>query len=327
MIINILIFIVSLVLIIIGANLLTDGSASIAKRLGVSPLVIGLTIVAFGTSAPELVISLTSSINGYGDISIGNIIGSNIFNILAILGITSIIKPILVAKSTIRIEIPFMIIIFFIMLIMSLDNIFSGILYQANYISRSEGIILLMLFVIFIIYNLRIARYSTTLDMAKEENTNSNKKRSIWLISIMIVLGISGLVYGGNILIDTASKIARSLGVSDAIIGITLVAAGTSIPELATSMVAAYKKESDIAVGNIVGSCIFNVLLVIGLSSVVNPIKVNNISIFDFGVMIISAILMLVFSMFFGDRVIKRAEGIILFIVFLIYYTLTIVGI
>lgn len=326
MVIQIIFFVLSLVLILGGAKYLTDGASALAKKFGMSPIVVGLTVVAFGTSAPELIVSLTSSIKGIGDISIGNVVGSNIFNVFAILGATAIVKPVKVVHNTIYKETPFLIIISVLFMLLSFDKLFSGVAVSGNFIDRTDSIILLLLFSMFIVYNIQMAikdrRYKLSSDSDYKEKSTSNSPKSLWVSIIMIVGGISALVYGGDMFVDTAAYIAHGLGVSDAIIGVTLVAAGTSVPELATSVVAAYKGEEDIAVGNIIGSCVFNILFVVGISGVFHPIAVNGIGLFDYGAMLISCIVMLLFEIFFGHKIITRIEGVILFLLFISYYVI-----
>lgn len=316
MIITTILFIISLAIIIFGANILTDGASALASRLGVSSLMIGLTIVAFGTSAPELIVSLTSSIKGNADISLGNVVGSNIFNILAVLGISAMFNPVEVKKSLLKFDIPFMIVTFVFLILISFDKyIFSS---ESNVISRIDGFLLIVMFLIHLTYSIMAAKKDNQPD---EKESFDKKKNNLLLMSVKIVGGLLLLVYGGDLLVDTSSEIALKMGIEESIVAVTLVAAGTSVPELATSVVAAYKKESDIAIGNIVGSCIFNVLFILGLSSTVNPINVIGISVFDFTVMILSGFILLLFSLFYGNKVINRVEGFILFFICVVYYS------
>lgn len=319
MLLNIVLFVVGLLLILFGANILTEGSSALAKKLGVSPLVVGLTIVAFGTSAPELVVSLSSASKGLSDISLGNVVGSNIFNIFAIIGVVSIIKGISISKSTIYAEIPFMLLSFLLLLLLSFDSIFTGLSGYTDLISRSDGIILLIMFSLFLVYSIYMAKAQTKIEDASIEK-DAKKEEKTWLMIVKIIGGLAVLICGGELFVNSASAIARSFNVSEAVIGLTLVAGGTSVPELATSIVAAYKKESDIAIGNVVGSCIFNILLIVGISATVSPISIQSIGIYDYLVMIGGGVLMFVFSRFFGDKIINRIEGILLILSFIAYY-------
>lgn len=316
MIIDLLLFVLGVVLIISGANFLTDGAAALARRLGLSPLMVGLTVVAFGTSAPELVVSLTSAIKGSADIAIGNVVGSNIFNVLAIVGITALVTPLGITASTVRKEIPLLILASCVFTVMAWDTLFSGLIGQENFVSRVEGISLLGFFLIFLTYTLSIAKSAGEI----EQESNPNKKRKpIWVLIVMIVGGLAGLIFGGDLFVSSSSSIARSFGVSEAFIGLTLVALGTSLPELATSVVAALKKEPEIAVGNVVGSGLFNIFFILGTTATVTPIKMSGITIVDFLVMILASVLLYVFGIFFGQRTITRVEGGILFVCFILY--------
>lgn len=316
MILDILLFIVGIILIIVGANYLTEGASVLARRFGVSPLVVGLTIVAFGTSSPELIVSLMSALKGNSDIAMGNIVGSNIFNVLVIGGITALVTPITITRSTIRREIPLMILACLVLSVMALDRVFAGTGATENILSRSEGIVLLCFFLIFLTYTFAIAKGDPSDPHTAPAPT---KHYPLWLLVVFIIGGLGGLVLGGELFVDAASSIARTLGMSEGFIGLTIVAAGTSLPELATSVAAALKKEPEIAVGNIVGSNIFNIFLILGTTATVTPIRIGGVSSLDFLVMSFSAILLYVFAVLFGQRVIKRAEGAVLFLCFVLY--------
>ena len=316
MFLDILLFILGIVLIIAGANYLTEGASALARRFGVSPLVVGLTIVAFGTSSPELIVSLLSALKGNSDISMGNVVGSNIFNVLVIGGINALVTPITITRSTVRREIPLMILACLVLSVMALDRVFAGTGATENILSRSEGIVLLCFFLIFLTYTFAIAKGDPSDSHTAPAPT---KHYPLWLLVVFIIGGLGGLVLGGELFVDAASSIARTLGMSEGFIGLTIVAAGTSLPELATSVAAALKKEPEIAVGNIVGSNIFNIFLILGTTATVTPIRIGGVSTLDFLVMSFSAILLYVFAVLFGQRVIKRAEGAVLFLCFVLY--------
>lgn len=311
MLLNLLLLIVGLALVVLGANWLTDGAASIAKRFNVSNLVIGLTIVAFGTSAPELTVSLTSALNGNADIAIGNVVGSNIFNILVILGITAMICPLAVSRSTVRVEIPLTILASLVLLFLGADQLFDG---EANKLSTGDGLTLLAFFLIFLFYTFSIAKS----DPQAEEGTEVKVKKS-YISILMIIVGLAALVGGGRLFVDASVSLARLLGMSESIIGLTLVAAGTSLPELATSLVAALKKQSDIAIGNVVGSSIFNIFFILGVSATITPIRTLGITILDYAVMIGAAVLLFFFSRYYGRLTLKRWEGVLLLLLFVGY--------
>lgn len=326
MILDIALFVVGIALIIVGANFLTDGAAALARRFGLSPLMVGLTIVAFGTSAPELVVSLTSALSGNSDISLGNVVGSNIFNVFGIAGVTAIIAPLTITKSTIRKEIPLMILATLVLTIMLFDVNLSGLPDVENIISRSEGLVLLAFFSIFLAYTIAISKPSEATapqvelaDSLEVDLEASNKQKSVWLLVFFIVGGLAALVFGGDLFVKSASNLAKAFGVSEAIIGLTIVAAGTSLPELATSVVAALKGEQEVAVGNVVGSNIFNIFLILGVTASVDPIGLGGITAFDLISMIVAAVMLYFFGVFFGDKKITRVEGVVLVLCYVAY--------
>jgi len=316
MIVDILLFLLGIVLIIVGANYLTEGASTLARRMGVSPLVVGLTIVAFGTSAPELIVSLMSALKGNADIAMGNVIGSNIFNVLAIGGVTAVVAPIRVTQSTIRRELPLMILASLVLFFLSYDTIFSGIGATENILTRGEGMVLLGFFLIFLTYTFAIAKGSPDDPHADHAPV---KAYPLWLLILFIIGGLAALVYGGDLFVSSASSIARALGMSESFIGLTIVAAGTSLPELATSVAAALKKQPEIAVGNIVGSNIFNIFFILGTTATVQPVRAGGIGVLDLVVMTVAALLLYIFALLFGDKVIKRGEGFILLSCYIAY--------
>ena len=316
MLLDLFYFVIGIVLIIAGANYLTEGASALARRFGGSPLVVGLTIVAFGTSTPELIVSLLSALKGNSDIAMGNVVGSNIFNVLVIGGITALVAPITVTRSTVRREIPLVLLASLVLSVMALDRVFAGTGATENILSRSEGIVLLCFFLIFLTYTFAIAKGDPSDPHTAPAPT---KHYPLWLLVVFIIGGLGGLVLGGELFVDAASSIARTLGMSEGFIGLTIVAAGTSLPELATSVAAALKKEPEIAVGNIVGSNIFNIFFILGTTATVTPIRIGGVSSLDFLVMSFSAILLYVFAVLFGQRVIKRAEGAVLVLCFVLY--------
>lgn len=310
MILNILFLIGGLILILVGANCLTDGSASVAKRWGISDLVIGLTIVALGTSSPELVVSIMSASSGNSGMAIGNVVGSNIFNILMIVGVVAIVRPIKVQKSIMSNEIPLVVLSSLALLFMSEDMLFDEA--PQNIVSRIDGLILLLFFAIFMRYIFSIAKNG-------EETESEVKKMSVVKSVIFIVGGLCGLIFGGQLFVDGASGIARSLGASDALIGLTIVACGTSLPELATSVVAAIKGNSGIAIGNVIGSNLFNIFFVLGCSATICPLQLGGITLVDMLTMLGASILFWVFGWFFRERTITRTEGVLMVLAFVAY--------
>ena len=304
--------IIGLALILIGANALTDGAASIAKRFHISPLVIGLTIVAFGTSAPELTVSVVSALKGSAGLAIGNVIGSNIFNCLMIVGCTAAIVPIQISKGTLSKEIPLCLLAAIVLFVCANDQLINGL--SANSMSRSEGLLLLCFFAIFMGYTFAIAHNGQAEDTAIPT-------LSVGRSTLYIIGGLAGLIYGGQCFVDGASGIARSLGVSESVIGLTLVAGGTSLPELATSVVAALKKNPEMAVGNVIGSNLFNVFFVLGCSASITAMPVQGISSLDLGMHIAACLLLFIFGLFFRQRTVTRIEGIALVACYIGYTT------
>ncbi len=309
---DIIYLIIGLVLIILGANGLTDGAASVAKRMKISSLVIGLTIVGFGTSTPELSVSISSALKGSSDIAIGNVVGSNIFNALFIVGCTALVAPIVITRNTIRREIPLTILASLVLFICANDMLIDHA--PANVISSTDGLILLCFFAIFMGYSIAISKNGV------EESEGEEIKVLPWWKSItFIVLGLAALIGGGQIFVNGAIGIARSLGISEAVIGVTIVAVGTSLPELATSVVAAMKKNPEIAIGNVIGSNLFNIFFILGTTATITPMFPKGISNFDLIWLVVSAVLLWFFGLFFGKRIIMRLEGTILILAWVAY--------
>lgn len=305
-----------LVLILGGANALTDGASAIARRWGVSDLVVGLTVVAFGTSAPELSISLISALNGNAPMAIGNVVGSNIFNVFAIIGIVAMVRPIKVAPSIMANEIPLTIVASLALLAIGIGPWLgdSGI----REVNRPDAILLLLFFCIFMRYTFSQAKNASD-DDPTAENAASKPLMPMWKAAVWVIGGLAALVYGGDRFVAGASGIARSLGMSDAVIGLTIVAAGTSLPELAASVAAALKGHTGIALGNVIGSNIFNIFLVLGITGTVSPLPFGGITPTDLIVMTASALMFWLFGWKFGDKVINRWEGVVMLICYIAY--------
>lgn len=313
MIFDILFLIGGLALILVGANALTDGSAAVAKRFGISDLVIGLTIVAFGTSAPELVISVLSAIDGSAEMSIGNVVGSNIFNVLMIIGCTALVLPIKVERSIMTNEIPLVILSALVLTFCANDVLLDGA--SENVVSRTDGLVLLMFFLIFMRYTFAIAKSGADAGGADA----AVKQMPGWKSALFIVGGLAGLIFGGQLFVDGASGIARAWGVSESVIGLTLVAGGTSLPELATSITAALKKNPGIAIGNVIGSNLFNIFFVLGCSATIVPLPMGNIGNFDMAVLVGSSVLFWLVGWFFRKRTITRLEGALMVACYVAY--------
>ena len=307
-----LLLIIGFIFLIKGAEFLVDGASSLAKKLKISNLVIGLTIVAFGTSAPELFVNLFASFNGTTDIAIGNIIGSNVVNTLFILGIAAVIYPLKVGSGTVWKEIPMSLLASIMVLIMANDLFVDGV--DFNMLTRSDGLALIAFFIIFLYYTFGIAQKSNA-----DQEQSTIKTYSSWVSAGLIVLGFLGLVIGGQWIVSGAVSIATSFGLSDALIGLTIVAVGTSLPELATSAVAAYKKNSDIAVGNVVGSNIFNIFWILGISSMIKPLPFKPALNFDLWVVVGASVLLFLW-MFLGKRhTLERWQGAIFILLYIVY--------
>lgn len=305
MLLNIFFLLLGLVLILVGANALTDGASAIARRWGVSDLVIGLTVVAFGTSAPELTISIISAINGSTAMAIGNVVGSNIFNVLVIVGVTALFAPIKVERGIMTNEIPLVILAALVLLTMGNGPLLDGTAHPL--ISRVDGIILLLFFAIFMRYTFAQAKSGAS--ESTENAETDSKPMPLWKAIVWVLGGLAGLIYGGDRFVAGASGIASDFGVSDAIIGLTIVAAGTSLPELATSVTAALKGKSGMAIGNVIGSNIFNIFLVLGATATVRPLGFGDIGNPDLLVLTGACMLFWIFGWFFKERTITRVEG------------------
>lgn len=309
---GIVIFAVGLVLVIKGADFLVDGASSLARRLGVSDLAIGLTVVAFGTSLPELTVSLFAAIQGQPAVAVGNVTGSNICNILLILGISSLLCPLRVQISTVWKEIPFSLLAQVLLLAMVADRVLDGM--DINVLSRTDGLSLLALFVIFLAYIAGMAR-----DLPQTQDEHGSRIHSTGKSAVLIMLGLILLIIGGKLVVKGALDVARWLNISESFVAVTLVAVGTSLPELATSAVAAYRKKTDIAVGNVVGSNIFNIFLILGVSSTVRPIPVPADLVLSFYVGIFATLFLFV-TLFVGKRHrIGRWEGAIMLGFYVVY--------
>lgn len=311
---TIILFIVGLVILILGADMLVRGSSRLAAAFGVSPLVIGLTIVAIGTASPEIAVSLQAAANGQADLTLGNVLGSNIFNILFILGVTSIVAPIVIAEQLIRKDAPIMLGVSMLAFMLALDGNLNAI----------DGIVLLAILIVYMVFAMKQSHYESR-EVQKEYAEEYAQKESLTIKSIItniffIFIGLGLLILGSNWLVDSSVQIAKALGVSELVIGLTIVAIGTSLPEVATSVIAALKGESDIAVGNAVGSNIFNLLGVLGIGALVSPAGISvagRVLQFDLPVMVFVALVTL--PVFYIDNRISRVEGGLLFSYYVVY--------
>ncbi|PID25246.1 calcium/sodium antiporter [Sporosarcina sp. P7] len=306
-----ILLIIGFILLIKGADYFVDGSSNIARLLQIPPILIGLTIVALGTSSPEATVSIIAAMGGNADVAVGNVVGSNIFNITIVVGIAAFLFPLKVQSETIRKEIPFTLLAGIVMLVLMSDMALQG--FSSNVLTRGDGIIFLLFLSIFMYYVIELglrSRQNSTFTQATE-----NVK---WGKNILITLvGLAAIIFGGDLVVDHATKIAYSLGMSEALVGLTIIAIGTSLPELVTSISAALKKESEIALGNIVGSNIFNILFVLGASSVITPIAVNDKVFSDVVIMLVLTLVLLLFART-GFKIGKR-EGLMLAVTYVVY--------
>ncbi len=316
MILNIIFLIIGFVILIKGADMFVDGASGIAGNFKVPKMLIGLTIVAFGTSAPEFAVSVKSLIAGSGDIILGNVIGSNILNILLILGIAALVHPLSVKNNTVKKELPITLMITLAFLVLISDNLFSKEL--TNSFSRGDGIVLILFFGVFMYYLISMSR-------KKVEEVKSEEYPTMLKSIIFTIIGLAGIVLGSNFVVDGASGLAHIIGISERMISLTVVALGTSLPELVTSVTATKKGEYDIAIGNVVGSNIFNIGIVVGIPvALIGGINNINFSYIDMIAMIVSALLLFIFSI--KDRRVSKKEGFIFLVIFIVYYSYVIFG-
>jgi len=307
-------------LIIFSAGWLVDGASAIAKKFGINDLVIGLTIIAFGTSAPELTVNIFSALKGSTDIAVGNVLGSNISNIFLIIGIAAVIYPIHIQNNTKWKEIPFSLLAVVVLGILANDMHINGEL--KNIISRSDGFILLSFLILFLIYTFGMAKKGNS----QIETEGKIKPMSVWKSLLLVIVGLFGLYIGGKYLVDGAVNIAKLLGMSERVIGLTIIAVGTSLPELATSIVAARKKKPDLIIGNIIGSNIFNIFFILGTTASISPLPFNSHLNFDLTITVFASILLFLTTMTLGKKVIVRTEGIIFLLIYVSYISYSIIS-
>lgn len=317
---DIFLLILGLALILGGANFLTDGSAALAERFRVPEFIVGLTIVAVGTSTPELVVSVLSAAAGNSDVAIGNIVGSNIFNVFLILGVCALIAPLPLTGGNIRRDLPFLTAVSVLLLLLTSDRLLG--LGEVDAIGRIDGIVMLLLYIALIRYTIRAERRTAAQATQTTQTTQTEKpqrSRSLWLIVVMIAGGLAGLIFGGELFLDSASAIARALGVSESVIAITLVAGGTSLPELASSVVSLLKGKSEMALGNVIGSNIANILLILGLSATIHPLTLGGITRIDLLTVLLSSVLLFVTAFTFRRKAVDRWEGAIFLVIYALY--------
>ena len=310
---DILLLIVGLGLILAGANFLTDGSAALAQRFRVPEFIIGLTVVAVGTSTPELVVSVLSAIGGQSDVAIGNVVGSNIFNVFVILGVCALIRPVPLTAGNIRRDIPFGVLVSLLLLALAQDSLLCK--WAADRIGRLDGAAMLALYILLMWYTIR----KTKRPEATAPTEGSKAPMAAWLTAVMIVGGLAGLVFGGEMFLRSATSIARSLGVSESVIAITLVAGGTSLPELASSLVSLFKGKAEMALGNVIGSNIANILLILGVSATIHPLSMGGITVWDLLMVLLSSVVVFLAAFTFKRKAIDRWEGALFVAIYAVY--------
>lgn len=310
MLLDFLFIVIGVALVLWGADRLTEGASGLARRMNVPEIVIGLTIVAAGTSAPELFVSLVSALKGTPDMAVGNVVGSNIFNALLIVGCAAMVAPMVIAKSTVKKDMPFAVGAAVLLLIACIDSFKADI--SGNTISRLDGLMLLAGFTVFMVYTFRVATKK-----GKQDETPAASQMSTWKGVLFVAIGLGCLIFGSNLFVDSASSVARELDISEGVIGLTIVAGGTSLPELATSVVAARKGQSAIAIGNVIGSNVFNVLLILGLTATISPMQIQGITMVDLSIMMLSVLMVWGFS--YTKFTVARWEGALLVLVFAAY--------
>ena len=316
MIVNILLLILGFVLLIKGADIFVDGASSTARNFKVSKMLIGLTIVAFGTSAPEFAVSMSALSSGSTDMVLGNVIGSCILNILLILGVAAVIKPLKIHDNTVKKEMPLALLISTLLVVLMLDSkLGNGLI---NQVTRSDAIVILLFFTVFVYYLVTLAKQK------REQEEKEDKPMKLWKSLLFVALGLGGIIWGSDLVVDNASSIAKTLGVSERVISLTIIAFGTSLPELVTTIVSSRKGEQDLLLGNIIGSNIFNICVVLGIPvAIFGTLTPNSFSYIDLVMLISSALILFIFS--HTKRTVSRLEGILMLIIFATYYTLVFV--
>lgn len=305
--INLILLLIGLGLVVLGADWLVNGASSIARRAGISEFVIGLTIVGFGTSCPELVVSLTGAIEGNSDISVGNVVGSNIFNALFILGLTAQVLPVGMIDKNRRIDIPITLVVTILLVVLGITGSMSG-----PVISRWEGVVMLLVFSVYLFYCFK--------SDSKDEFSETQQATLSFPKAIALTLtGLAGLIFGGDLFVDSATALARQIGVSDKFIAVTILAGGTSLPELATSLTAAIRGKEQLALGNILGSNVFNAMLILGLSSIITPLSFASMTVVDIAALILSSVLLLIWAYTGSRNRIDRWEGAAMLLCYVAY--------
>lgn len=324
---DILFFLLGLVLVVAGGNYLTDGATVIARKLHVSDLVIGLTVVAFGSSAPDLVVCLMSTVQNHSQLALGDIVGANIFDLLLVIGIVAVIRPITISTDMQWKGLPMVVLASLALFFCGDDKLFDGA--ATDIIDRTDGLLLLLFFAIFMVYTFDMSRQTQTLSASASGKTQQTgatasapvSNRQLVIASVSVAASLAALFFGGDWLVDGASGIARRAGLSEGLIGLTIVGFGSSVPDLVTSTAAAIKKQPGLALGNVVGAYVFNIFFIIGTCATVRPLNAGTISLFDFSTLVAGALAVWVFGALMGPKVLSRREGVILITLYAVYAT------
>lgn len=326
---DILLFLLGLALVVAGGNYLTDGATVIARRLHVSGLVIGLTVVAFGSSAPDLVVCLMSTIRGHSQLALGDVVGANIFDILLVVGIVAVIRPVSITADMQWKGLPMVALASLALFFCGDDRLFDGA--ATDSIDRTDGLMLLLFFAIFMVYTFDLSRRAPAAPATPKAQKGQAdgapvSRRQLIIATASVVASLAALFFGGDWLVDGASGIARRAGLSEGLIGLTVVGFGGSVPDLVTSVAAAIKRHPGLAFGNVVGTCVFNIFFVLGICATVKPLDTGSISLFDFSALVVGAIAVWVFGAMTGPKVISRREGVVLILLYAIFATKLILG-
>lgn len=307
---DVIYIIIGLALVLVGAHILTEGAAAVAEKFRISEFVIGLTIVAVGTSMPEFVVSSAAAVQGSSDMAIGNVVGSNIFNVFFILGLCAVVSPLPFTRNNIRFDIPLTFLASVMLFVAALDVMFG--LGEVNRIGRVEGVVMFLCYIAVVIWSIRSSKQD-------EQEVAAEPRMKMWIALLAIVGGLAALVIGSRLFVDGASAVARALGVSDALIAITLVACGTSLPELASSLVSVAKGQKGMALGNVLGSNLFNILFILGGCSMITPLTLGDIDIVDISMVVLSAVIPFIFAFTFKGRQLDRKEGVAMVAIYIGY--------
>ena len=307
---DVIYIIIGLALVLVGAHILTEGAAAVAEKFRISEFVIGLTIVAVGTSMPEFVVSSAAVVQGSSDMAIGNVVGSNIFNVFLILGLCAVVSPLPFTRNNIRFDIPLTFLASVMLFVAALDVMFG--LGEVNRIGRVEGVVMFLCYIAVVIWSIRSSKQD-------EQEVAAEPRMKMWIALLAIVGGLAALVIGSRLFVDGASAVARALGVSDALIAITLVACGTSLPELASSLVSVAKGQKGMALGNVLGSNLFNILFILGGCSMITPLTLGDIDIVDISMVVLSAVIPFIFAFTFKGRQLDRKEGVAMVAIYIGY--------